>query len=144
MAENTTKKIDPSSSKFLFGIGQRIKYLRTQKGLTQDELAKRMGYTSRSTINKIEKGLVDIPFTKIQEFANIFNVLPQFFFFNLGNINRLPGTPKLNKISIKTADETEMSFYTNDEVIKQIITLIENDLENRLLQQTSLESEQDE
>ncbi|MCD7810386.1 MAG: helix-turn-helix domain-containing protein [Ruminococcus sp.] len=35
-------------------IGQRIKTRREQLGLSQDELAKRLGYKSRSSINKIE------------------------------------------------------------------------------------------
>lgn len=35
-------------------IGERIKSRREELGMTQDELAKRMGYKSRSSINKIE------------------------------------------------------------------------------------------
>ena len=34
-------------------IGQRIKERREELDITQDELAKRLGYKSRSSINKI-------------------------------------------------------------------------------------------
>lgn len=42
------------------GIGNRIKQRREYLGLSQEELARRLGYTSRSTVNKIEKGINDI------------------------------------------------------------------------------------
>ena len=42
------------------GIGKRIKKRREELRLSQDELAKKVGYTSRSTINKIEKEINDI------------------------------------------------------------------------------------
>lgn len=35
-------------------IGERIKERRIELGLSQDELAKKVGYKSRSSINKIE------------------------------------------------------------------------------------------
>ncbi len=57
-------------------IGQRIKRFRIAKNLSQEELAKKLGYKSRSTINKIELGINDITQSKIVEFAKIFNVLP--------------------------------------------------------------------
>ena len=59
-----------------FHIGIRIKELREKAGLTQEELAKIIGYKSRSTINKIEMGKNDIPQNKIIKFANALNVPP--------------------------------------------------------------------
>lgn len=50
-------------------IGDRIKKRREELGLSQDELAKRMGYKSRSSINKIELNLSDVPQKKIIDFA---------------------------------------------------------------------------
>ena len=35
--------------------GEKIKYYREQKNMSQAELAKAAGYTSRSSISKIEK-----------------------------------------------------------------------------------------
>ena len=36
-------------------IGDRIKQRREQLGMTQEELAKKLGYASRSSVNKVEK-----------------------------------------------------------------------------------------
>lgn len=41
-------------------IGDKIKERRESLELTQEELAKRIGYKSKSTINKIEMGINDI------------------------------------------------------------------------------------
>lgn len=51
-----------------------IRRRRIELGMSQDELANRTGYTSRSSIAKIEKGLVDLPQTKIQLFAQALGV----------------------------------------------------------------------
>lgn len=53
---------------------ENIRMYRKQAHLTQDELARRVGYTDRSSIAKIEKGLVDLSQTKIKQFADIFGV----------------------------------------------------------------------
>ena len=63
---------------YLKDVGFRISMLRKQKGITQDTLAQMVGYTSRSTINKIEKGLVDIPQSKISDLAEALNVTPAY------------------------------------------------------------------
>lgn len=46
-----------------------IKRLREEQGLSQDALARLTGYTDRSSITKIEKGLVDLQQSKIELFA---------------------------------------------------------------------------
>ena len=55
---------------------RNIKKYRQQLGMSQDELAKKAGYTDRSSIAKIEKGLVDLPQSKIIQFAEIFGIDP--------------------------------------------------------------------
>ena len=55
---------------------KNIKNLREELGMSQDELAEKAGYTSRSSIAKIEKGLVDLQQSKIISFANALGVTP--------------------------------------------------------------------
>ena len=59
-------------------IGQRIKQRREELGLTQDELAKQLGYQSRSSINKIELGHQNLTQSKIKAFASALGVTPTF------------------------------------------------------------------
>ena len=52
-------------------IGKIICARRKELGMTQEELAKKMGYKSKSTINKIENGTNDIPQSKVVKFAEV-------------------------------------------------------------------------
>lgn len=57
-------------------VGNNILNRRKSLGLTQEELAKKMGYKSKSTINKIELGINDIPQSKIAKFAEVLGTTP--------------------------------------------------------------------
>ena len=57
-------------------IGSNISRIRKDLGLTQEELAKLMGYKSKSTIHKIELGINDIPQSKIVQFAEVLGTTP--------------------------------------------------------------------
>jgi transcriptional regulator with XRE-family HTH domain len=57
---------------------RRIKQKREELGLSQEELAAKLGYKSRSSINKIEMGINDIPQSKIKAIANALNTTPAF------------------------------------------------------------------
>lgn len=59
-------------------IGERIKKERERLGLSQAELGRLVGYSSRSTINKIEKGERDIPRDKVAKFAQVLGVNPAY------------------------------------------------------------------
>ena len=59
-------------------IGYRIKVLREKKEMSQDELAKIVGYTSRSSINKIELGKINISQSRITKIAKALDVTPAF------------------------------------------------------------------
>ncbi len=70
MTENEKQKI-------LIAFGNRIRKLRTEKQMSQDELAKKSGYNSenaRSSIQKIEAGKSDIPASKIKSLAKALDV----------------------------------------------------------------------
>ena len=55
---------------------KNIRNRRIELGLTQAELAKKIGYRSISTIAKIERGINDIPQSKIKAFADALNTTP--------------------------------------------------------------------
>ena len=57
---------------------ERIKEEREKMGLSQEELAKRIGYTNKSSIAKVEAGQVDLPQSKIMAFANALHVTPAY------------------------------------------------------------------
>lgn len=55
-------------------LGEKIKKFRKFLGMTQQELALKVGYTNRSTITHIEKGLIDIPSEKLHLIAKALGV----------------------------------------------------------------------
>ena len=57
-------------------IGERIRERRLELGISQEHLATELGYTSRSSIAKIESGINALTFPKIQEFAKVLQVSP--------------------------------------------------------------------
>lgn len=59
-------------------VGERIRKARKEKGITQTELAERLGYKSRSSINKIEVEGRDIPRTMVVKFAKALGVTPSY------------------------------------------------------------------
>ena len=59
-------------------IGRRIKAAREAAGLTQAELAAKLGYKSKSTINKIETGINDISQSKVEAFAAALGTTPAY------------------------------------------------------------------
>lgn len=57
-------------------IGENISIKRKELGMTQEQLAQKLGYKSKSTINKIELGVNDIPQSKIVRFAEALQTTP--------------------------------------------------------------------
>lgn len=59
-------------------LHENIRALRKARGWSQQQLAERVGYGDRSSIAKIEAGKVDLPRSKIAEFAKVFDVTPAY------------------------------------------------------------------
>lgn len=57
-------------------IGENICRRRVELGMTQEELAEKLGYKSKSSINKIELGVNDLPQRKIVLFAKALHTTP--------------------------------------------------------------------
>lgn len=86
----------------------RIKRLREEQKMSQEELAFKCGYSNRSTITKIEKGERNITSDKIQLIADALNVKPSFLLdgedelqqddYNIFSISNIAPLPKMRKV----------------------------------------------
>jgi repressor LexA len=85
-------------------IYERIKYLREERGMSQQELAEKVGYKTASAVNKIELGLRDINQSKIVEFAKALNTTPSYLLgddqFNIFSIPNIIPIPKMKEIPL--------------------------------------------
>ena len=57
-------------------IGKNIRKLREKRGMSQEELAIKIGYKSKSSINKIELGLNDVSRSKVELIADALYTTP--------------------------------------------------------------------
>ena len=57
---------------------ERIRDLRVALNMSQDDLAKAMGYSDRSMITKIEGGKVDLSQSKVIAFAKVLGSTPRY------------------------------------------------------------------
>ena len=57
-------------------LSTRLHLRRKELGLSQEELAQRMGYRSKSSITKLEKGINDLPQSKVEELAQALETTP--------------------------------------------------------------------
>ncbi len=111
-------------------IGERIKARRIQLDMSQDELAKKVGYKSRSSINKIELDGRGLPYPKIVKIAEALRVTPQYLmgwdeessntdYLSIPGIMPLPKTvkrPRLGQIACGEPIMTEENFDGYDDV----------------------------
>ena len=100
----------------MIDLYRNIKQLREAKGLSQDELAKKTGYTSRSSIAKIEKGEVDLPRSKIIAFAEALDTTPAFL-MGWEDDNKSSWQPKLTD-----KDEKEL-----DKKVEDLLSAVDSD-----------------
>jgi transcriptional regulator with XRE-family HTH domain len=82
-------------------IGDRIRIRREELGLTQQQLADRLGYKSKTTINKIESGINGISQKRIVAFAHALNTTIEYL------------------MEMDDVEESEQhKYYYNDETAK--------------------------
>lgn len=96
-------------------FGKNLKRLRMAKGMSQEELAKALGYTNRSSINKIEIGRSSIPTDKIKKTADILGVSPLKLFETEDDIKELiDKLPDLNEEDLTELDAVLGSYEEKD------------------------------
>ena len=62
----------------MIDLYKNIKEQRILHGMSQEELAHKIGYADKTMISRIENGKIDLSQSKIEEFANIFDVTPGY------------------------------------------------------------------
>ena len=94
-------------------IGENIRSMRLANDMTQEQLAQKLGYKSRSTINKIEMGINSIHPTKILAFAKALDTTPAYL---LG----LSAVPKklVKSVEICFDDKTLVYFFNEENILK--------------------------
>jgi transcriptional regulator with XRE-family HTH domain len=96
---------------------ENIKENRVAKGWSQSELARRVGYSDKSMISKIEKGVVDLSQSQIKKFADVFGVSMADLFGSVEDT--------LIEISRKPRKSTRDILYRDDDGNAHIITVVE-------------------
>ena len=70
--------MDDNKKVFLKHLGRRIRLCRENMSMSQETLAKMLGYKSKSSINKMESGINDIPQSTLKQIADILHTTPTF------------------------------------------------------------------
>ena len=90
-------------------LGNKIKKLRELKDFTQEHLAEKLGIT-QSNYSKIEKGTIDIQYSKLEEIAKILDVtVEDIIGFNM--VFNLKNNKKANGVVINQISQNEKKLY---------------------------------
>lgn len=84
-------------------VGDNTHRLRKKLGLTQEELAQKLGYKSKSSINKIELGINDIPISKIVKLAEVLKTTPDCIMSEVNQKEK--GIEKMKETNYGLTDE---------------------------------------
>lgn len=103
-------------------VGQRIKQRRLELGMTQSELAEKMGYKGKTSVCAAETKGDNITTTKIKKFARALNCS---FFYLMGyeDINGVPIPQNHIEFKAKITDYREDFVYAAIETYKDIQSL---------------------
>jgi transcriptional regulator with XRE-family HTH domain len=121
-------------------IGHKIKKIRELKNYTQKHLADELGL-SQSAYSKLELGETEIPFSRLEKIAEIFQMKPEELItfddktvFNINTMNNPNGGNIMSQITY-TISENERRLYEKqietlrDEVdfLKKLLEMVMND-----------------
>ena len=66
-------------------IGERVRMLRVQKGMSQEELARKIRFGSRSMVSELESGKRALSSANVIDYASFFDVSSDWILFGAGN-----------------------------------------------------------
>lgn len=89
-------------------IGDRIKARRIKLGWSQRELAERMGYKNHSVVARVEAGKVDLPQSRLDQFAKVLG-LSHGYLLGLVSEDESKKNDQLAKLVVKMRSDND--FY---------------------------------
>ena len=89
-------------------LGEKVKLKREELNLSQEELAEKMNYKSKTSIHKIEVGITDLPLSKVKELAAVLKTTPAY----------LMGWEEDEKEELTNQEKDIFSQLTDEELIK--------------------------
>ena len=107
-------------------IGDRIKQRRIELGMSQEELAHKLGYKSRSSINKIELGGQNLTQPKIKKIADALDTTTDYI-MGWEDEEETTHKPLFRKSMYIQLDETMEKFIkkASEERIRQLLDYTE-------------------
>ena len=99
---------------------RNIKEYRIKRGMSQEELAEKTGYTSRTSIAKIEAGKVNLPADKILKFANALNVMYSELTGWTYDENGVPSYARNSRTADEMVELIRKGDYTPDDLVRII------------------------
>ncbi len=128
-------------------VGDRIREKREELGMTQEELSKKLGYKSRSSVNKMENAR-ELPLKKVTMMADVLGCSPSYLMgwdeesnvqstlskSSVDFISDVGGLKKglsPNTVCIQLADEPEIHMHSKFayDLVKMMKDMPEEDLE---------------
>lgn len=94
-------------------IGQRVKQRRKELGLTQEELARRIGNSSRASICTVEKDREDLTTTRIAKLANALETSPAYL--------------------MGWTDNTDPNYQYSNEFVEELATNANRNMRNMVM-----------
>lgn len=105
-------------------IGERIKQRRIELGLSQEELAKRLGNKSRASVCTVEKDKEDMTTDRVRKYAKALECSPAYL---MGWEEKPTTIKKISDITLSPEEEEIIYAYRKaDEVDKNSVRKILN------------------
>lgn len=95
-------------------IQERLRQIREERGMTQEEMARLLGYKSRSSVNKLETGEREISQSMVLDFAKSLGVSPAYL---MGWEGKNQEITESYLIPVYSSVSAGYPLLTNDEVI---------------------------
>ena len=113
-------------------LGEKVKLKREELNLSQEELAEKMNYKSKTSIHKIEQGITDLPLSKVKELAAVLNTTSAYLMGweskkeENSNINIILKLSLKNKIKHKGLENSIITAYgMSNKQLKRYVNKLE-------------------